>query len=487
MTMTTRQIRTVGTRSRRVVRLLAGAGIFVAACNNFDVQNLNAPTAETLTSSPSRDVLGRAAIGIQTQTTNDRGGIIQQWGIYGREGWNLLGNDPRETGEEIRGPQDPGGRAGGIWSLQYQAIRTINTYLAALANATALTPQESKAALGFAKTLKAWHLHILAIRSGPTGIPIDVDRPISDPPAPLVSMDAAMTAASALFDEAYTDLQAGGSSFPFSFVPGYTGFTTPATFAQFNRALAAKLLVHRATFTNCTACWAQASTAIGQSFITETGLPDALKLGVYFGYTGAAGEQSNPVSEALTSNRYWVHPSIISGAQLQANGEPDLRLTTKTALAPAPRTITSTAGSLTGTYKPVIYNDPVTLAPNLGADVPWIINEELLLLRAEIRWNTGNKAGALSDIDLVRVNAGGLAPTTLTVASSDSAFIDELLYNRLYSLMWAQGTRWIDARRYGRTGLLPIDRPGDVVHPNMLIPSAECDARRLTVPCSIGS
>ena len=60
----------------------------------------------------------------------------------------------------------------------------------------------------------------------------------------------------------------------------------------------------------------------------------------------------------------------------------------------------------------------------------------------------------------------------------------ELLYNRLYSLLWQQGTRWIDARRYGRTGSLPIDRAGDVVHPNMLVPASECDARGLSVPCT---
>ena len=104
--------------------------------NNFDVQNLNAPTAETLTNSPTREVLARTAIGIQTQVSTSIAGIIQQWGIYGREGWNLLGNDPRETGEEIRGPQDPGGRAGGIWGGEYGAIRTINTYESALANAS---------------------------------------------------------------------------------------------------------------------------------------------------------------------------------------------------------------------------------------------------------------------------------------------------------------------------------------------------------------
>ncbi|MEP6492770.1 MAG: hypothetical protein ABJF01_08835 [bacterium] len=456
--------------------------VLLAACNNFDVQNLNAPTAETLTSSPSKEVLARAAVGAQTQTFTSIGGIIQQWGIYGREGWNLLGNDPRETGEEIRGPQDPGGRAGGIWAGEYGAIRSLNTYEAALANASGLTPQEVKAGLGFAETLEAWHFHLLAIRSGPTGIPIDVDHDISAPPAALVSMADAMAAASALYDQGLADLQAGGATFPFSFVGGYTGFTTPATFVKFNRALAAKLLVHRATFAACAACWAQAATAIAASFITTTGLPDALSTGVYFGFTSAAGESANPITEALTSNRYFLHPSLVTGAQLRANGQPDLRLSTKGAPAPAPRTL----NELTGTYKPVMYNLPVSLAPNLDADIPWITNEELILLRAEVRWNTADKAGAISDLNLVRVNAGGLAPTTLTAASADSAFITELLYNRLYSLMWTQGTRWIDARRYGRLATLPIDRTGDVVHANMLIPSAECDARGLAVPCKIG-
>ena len=53
-------------------------------------------------------------------------------------------------------------------------------------------------------------------------------------------MTVAMNAAATLMDEANTDLLAGGAAFPFTVAPGYTGFTTPATFARFNRALAAK-------------------------------------------------------------------------------------------------------------------------------------------------------------------------------------------------------------------------------------------------------
>lgn len=471
----------------RTWRGIAGLGaavlgaVMLSACADFDVRNTNAPTEDALTGSPTRATLSRAATGVQIQAFNDLATELEFYSIYGREGYNLLGNDPRETGEQIRGPQDPGGRSGGAWLGKYQGIRTINTYLTALPNASDLSPAEQRASAGFAKTVKAWHIHKLAIRSGPTGIPIDVDRPITAEPAPFVSFSAAMEAASALLNEALADLQAGGTAFPFSFVPGYTGFTTPTTYARFNRALAAKVLVHRATFANCTSCWAEASTAMDASFVTTDGLPGSLPIGVYYGYTGAAGELSNPVTEAITSNRYWVHPSIISGAQLRAGGQPDLRLTTKTLAAPAPRSL----NELTATHKPVLYNNPTNLTQaRTSSHIPWIHNEELLLLRAEIRWNTGNRLGAISDLNLVRQHAGGLPPTTLTPLSSDAEFVTELLYNRLYSLFWMQGTRWIDARRYNRLAALPRDRAGDVVHTHMLVPASECDARRLPVPCS---
>ena len=57
------------------------------------------------------------------------------------------------------------------------------------------------------------------------------------------------------------------------------------------------------------------------------------------------------------------------------------------------------------------------------------------------------------------------------------------MYERLYSLLWEQGTRWVDARRFGKTSTLPLDRAGDQIFPNMLVLAAECDARGLAVPC----
>lgn len=461
--------------------LVAAVALTAVACD-LDIVDTNAPTVESLTNSPSREVLARAATGIFAQTYISIGTEIQFYALYGREGYNLLGNDPRETNEQIRGPQDPSGRNSGNWLGPYSAIRTINAYLTALETASGLTDAEIRASEGMAKTFKAWHLHRLAVRTGELGIPIDVDRPISGEPATFVSFSDAMATVSALLDEAMADLQAAGTvSFPFSVGPGLADFDTPADFIAFNRALAAKVLVHRATFVDCATCWDEAATALDASFVTDAGLPDALEQGAYYAYSSAAGEPANPVSEPLSSDRFWVHPSIVSGAQVDGSGTPDLRLTQK--VLDSGRSIT--LDDLTGTHKPVLYNSSSNPAsPDLGADIPWIHNEELLLLRAEIRWNTGDPAGAVADLDLIRQHAGGLPASGLTAASSDDAFVTELLYNRLYSLLWEQGTRWIDARRYDRRDTLPLDRSGDRVFESMIVPADECAARSLTPPCA---
>lgn len=470
------------TMTRRLWSLgLTGTLAVLAGCEqNFDIINTNAPTAEALT---GRLALARAATGIFSQANTDVGGQIQQWGIYGREGWNLLGNDPRETGEEIRGPQDPGGRAGGEWTGKFQAIRTIHAYLAAVATAADLSTAEKAASRGFAKTFKAYHMYKLALRTGSLGIPIDVDRPINADPAPFVTQANAWAAVVALLDEAKTDLLAGGSAFPFTVAPGYTGFTSPANFVKVNRAIYAKVQVERALLAGCGApCFTSALTGLNESFLTTAGLPGSLTTGAYFYYDLGSNEPKNPISETLTSNRYWVHPSLEALVQTRQDGSPDLRWVNKVRRVTPERTL----NSLTSDLKPIMYNinTPTSSAPDLGADIPLIKNEELILLRAEANLGLGNKQLALDDINLIRQHAGGLQPSTLTAASTTAQIVTELLYNRLFSLLWEQGTRWVDARKYNRIDQLPIDRAGDVVHPQMLVPAAECDARRLPVPCA---
>ena len=167
-------------------------------------------------------------------------------------------------------------------------------------------------------------------------------------------------------------------------------------------------------------------------------------------------------------------------AQKQADGvTPDKRATSKTLPTPP-----LAYANVTGTLKWNIYKSPE------DGD-PIIRNEELSLLRAEARWFSGDKTGALQDIDYVRTTSGGLQPAAsigLTIASPDLGFVDELLYNRRYSLMWEGAHRWIDVRRFDRITDLPLDDPmNDVRNVRYPIPLNECNARPNEPACSLGS
>src|SRR4029077_14238712 len=93
-------------------------------------------------------------------------------------------------------------------------------------------------------------------------------------PAPWVSEDSVYGYIIGLLNSAATDLTAAGSTaFPFSIPPGLADFATPAAFIQFNRALAAKANVLRATALNgCggtpAACYTAALTALGQTLLS---------------------------------------------------------------------------------------------------------------------------------------------------------------------------------------------------------------------------
>ena len=470
------------TTTRVLTTLGLGALVFTAACSDahYNILNTNAPTVEQLTGAPTKAILARAALGVAAQLNADLGGEISFYAIFGREGYNLNGNDPRLTQEMLKGPLEAGGFGGGNMQGKFIALRTLNTYLAGIDKAPDLTAAEKAASKGYAQTLKAIHFHRLIVRNGVLGTPIRVDAGLDEAPAPFVSQANTYAYLVALLDSAKANLLAGGAAFPFAAPSGFEIANTPANFLKFNRALMAKILVNRATLANAgNSAYTAALTALGESFINPTG---SLGDGVFYAFSTASGEPNNPISEGLGTRRYYVHPSILTGAQLKGNGQPDNRMTSKSALATGAGA-NNTTGNLTGTHKPTVFNTPAGAA-DLGADIAIIRNEELILLRAEANWFAGSKQAAIDDINLIRATAGGLGATSVTTASSNDQFITALMYERLYSLLWEQGTRWVDARRFGKTSTLPIDRAGDQIFPNMLILAAEFDARGLSVPCT---
>ena len=306
---------------------------------------------------------------------------------------------------------------------------------------------------GFVQTIAAMEL-LRQIKIRDT-IGIVVDIP-ADPHSlgTVVGKDAALARIADMLDSARTHLQAGGTAFPFVLTSGFAGFNTPATFTLVNRGIRARVDVYRRQ-------WAQALTDIAASFVdtSSTSLATLAK-GAYNVWSTASGDSPNPLFDP-TPTALYVHPSITTGAQKRADGSNDLRLTRKT----APGTVRSLQG-VTGTTKFTIYasqNDPT----------PILKNEELILLRAEANFQLGNRNAALADVNFIRVNSGGLAPLP---AGFSGDLLTEILYNRTYSLLFEQGTRWVDARRYGRLAQLPKlnSSIAELIFPWVMFPDAEC-------------
>jgi hypothetical protein len=425
------------------------------ACSLDQSTNPNSP--DPIGANPTRVEVGVAAAGVLIAFRTDFADIPLDIGIMGREVLRFDGSDPRFTGELLEGPLDPGGDAfgGDHWADEYASIRQGNLILAVLPTASELSDVERAATSGYVKTLQALNYLLILNTHTQDSIPIVTDTSVTAPPAPFQTHAAAFDHVVSLLEQAKTDLQAGGAAFPFALPPGFTGFNTPANFLTFNRALLARVEVYRGNY-------AGALTALSESFINPL-LP--LQLGAYMDYGTGAGDLANPLSIDPQQGENFAHPSLETGAQLQVDGLTlDQRFVDKIVKRPP-----LTNNDLTSDLGWIRYPSP-------GTPIPIIKNEELILLRAEANIGLSNLGAALPDINVVRQRSGNLPP--LADLGTPDAAITELLYNRLYSLMFEGGNRWIDARRYGRLNTLPVDRPDDLVFSTLPIPSDETNPRQ---------
>jgi starch-binding outer membrane protein, SusD/RagB family len=456
------------------------SAVALASCANFDVTNPNQPTLDDLLANPTRAKLSAAATGLFSHSRNEITSFIWRLGSMGREGINLAGNNQPDYQEPYFGPLSPSGFGGALWQSRYGLIRDANTYLDALAKTTDLSAGEKAVSQAMAETLKALAFMYVIETRAKLGAPVDVGHAIDAAPAPFVTEDSVYGYALGLLNDASSKLQANAATgFPFPTPPGYAGFDSPSTFREFVNALIAKANVLRATAGCGTPCYNAALTALNSTFIDASD-PSQLQTGVYFDFSSSPNDQVNDLSEPLDGVRYFAD-SLILYQEAQRNGTTiDLRLTSKTAPATASSPQSIGGVDITGTLKFTRY------FTNSQADaahpIPIIKNEELILLRAEARYLTGNTGGGLSDLNYVRVNSGGLAP--YGSFASNAAFINALLYEREFSLLWEQGTTWIDARRFNLLPTIPLGVSGGAVPTVMPIPAAECAARGKSGSCT---
>ncbi|HTR21828.1 MAG TPA: RagB/SusD family nutrient uptake outer membrane protein, partial [Gemmatimonadales bacterium] len=426
-------------------RSVSTVALLVLGACSFDIVNTNNPTQDDLINNPTKGKLSAAATGLFSSSRNGIQGLIWRLGSMGREGINLTGNNQPDYQEPFYGPVQAGGSFGGTqWGDRYAVIRSANIYLDALKNDKDLTAEEIAASRGFARTIKALQFMYLTETRGFLGAAVEVDRELSAGPAPWVTEDQVWGYIVAQLDSGLADLAAAGDTtpFPFPIPPGYTLFADPPSYIQFNRALAAKANVFRATAQNgCggnpTTCYDAALTALDSSFLNTA--VSAFPLGAYYDFSTASGDQTNGLSDGFDSPSFFAMQGNVDSAETQSNGtDLDQRLLNKVmAVPPGDSVVYGGIPEIPGNLKFTIYL--TNLEPDAGHPIPIIKDEELILLRAEAEWFTGDKAGALTDIDNIRVNSGGLNPTSLTTGSSDAAFVAELLYNRRYSLLWEQG------------------------------------------------
>lgn len=442
-------------RSTALPATLALAAV-LGGCSEVVVPNYNAPSTDQLIKSPTAATVNTTATGLLVGIRGSVGTWATGLGVLGREIYNLDTAEPRNVNAYLVGPLEPGGF--GVdqgWTATYRNLRTAVTVLDAVERVPDYTPAQKAAVRGFVKTVMAQdYVNLLRVRDT-FGIVLEVNP---DPTVlgAFVSREDGYARAAALFEEGKADLAAGGAAFPFKLTSGFAGFDTPVTFLKVNRGLKARMDVYRGR-------WDDALASLGESFLsTASTSTAALAAGAYHVYSTSSGDATNPLFDAGPRSLVAV-PDFLTNAQLRGDGSPDLRASSKARVMP------------TGlTTQGVSSNVRITVYASNVAPVPWIKNEELILLRAEAYNGLGNRPAAISDLNFVRVNSGGLAPLPAGYAGD---LVDEILYNRRYSLFHEYGHRWVDSRRYGRLAQLPKALPSHRVFPLVPIPIDECNQR----------
>ncbi|WPB78643.1 RagB/SusD family nutrient uptake outer membrane protein [Archangium violaceum] len=457
-------------KNMKKVALALCATMGLGGCGDLTVPDLNNPSLESFQETPTRTAVINAStgllIGTRTGMTNQNG-YVALMGVLGRESLVLDSADPRYVGEMLAGPALNGGSpafGGNFWDNPYANIRNANTLLNALAKVEGVTEAEKNAIRGFAKTIQALDFLVIVNTRDTNGAPIDVNRPFGSALAPIESKEKVLAHIATLLDEAKAHLEAGGTAFPFPMGSGFRDFEprtdgkvidiTVPNFIKANRAIKARVDVYRER-------WEEALVDLDESFLD---IRAPLDLGVFHAY----GTGSGDVKNTLNGPNIFANPILLEDAK-QPDGSLDARVERKVKNSENP-------GELPGVIEK--YSKAFAQYTADTASIPIIRNEELILLRAEANIRLERYEAAMDDINFIREESGGQAEIP-EVLEGELA-INELLYQRRFSLLMEGGHRWIDMRRYGKLDALKREDPPGMsfnVHPRFPIPTTEMIGR----------
>lgn len=431
------------------------------ACNPLElevVEDPNNPSVASISNNATKEQIQFLLTGLESRHRGYVVNVSQAWNTFGREIWYLNASDPRfQTdwlGQAGRVPDRAyfgfGATGGGSWAAPYQAIKQADVLIDAANGSSLLTQQEAKAISGFAKMIQGFQFMIPANFVYENGIRVDVKDPLN--PGPYVPYADALNHIQGVLASADQDFSAAGTgNFPMKLTPGFNGFNTISSLKQVNSAILARLNAYRKD-------WQGVLTALNGSFMDLNG---DLKRGPAHPYTGPP-DAFNPLfylPNAAVTTIVVVHPSVLADAT-----PGDLRVSEKFFQRTNPVVVTTDATPLAGTHQDARW------ASNTSP-IPFIRNEELILLKAEAHANLNQFSEAVAAINIIR-NAAGIG--AYSGATAQSALIDEILYQRRYSL-WAEpwGHRWIDARRYNKLNEISTEFDKGTIFKQFPHPQAE--------------
>jgi hypothetical protein len=445
----THKLRNMKYYHKNIITVIIFSLMFFSSCRVEPINDPNNPGIGGISANPTPGEIQNVVTGIESGMRDNMNFYFDDGGVIGREYYRFSGSDPRFTSELL-------GKGTAIldnntfyltnpYAARYRVVKNINILLDGLENTTSASIDNVDRTLGkaYANTVKAHEFLIVLNLEYDNGIRVDVANPSAL--GPFLTRAQSIDDISNLLNTAYTDLTANGAvTFPF-----FTNLfsNVAGEFAEFNRALAARVAVYKAD-------WAGALTALDNSFFDING---DLNEGVFYNYSATGGDQLNPMFFPRNSSgeARVTHPSFVADAE-----------TGDTRLSKAPvRASSLTQDGLTSNFDFFVYKSNID-------GIPIIRNEELLLIYAEAKAQLGgaaNLADAVTALNKIR-DAAGLPD--YSGALTQTAIINEMLDQRRYSL-FGEGHRWIDMRRYDRLTTLPIDRVGDDVWVQFPRPATE--------------
>ncbi len=420
------------------------------SCQKFDYSNFNNPAIDEDTVNANKSVLQSLVTGTEASSRTYLPYYIDDVGVAGREHIRYSGSEPRYLSDLLgAGSSTLNNNTFYVtnpWGYCYATIRTANTLISAARNSTFITDGERLGYYAYAKTMQAYQL-LMCLNLMDT-IRIDVENPLNL--GPLVGREEGLAYILSFLDDAANELKDPSCSFSFLTTISSRGpvsvasIETPADFLLVNRALAARVATYSKN-------WTLTLTDLDQSFLNRAG---DFYAGVYHVFSNGSHDITNPLyfPRNATGELRGVEPHYATDIL------PEDDRINKAPLRDIPYS-----------QKDLTSDRDVFIYPTNTSPVAIIRNEELILLAAEAEINLGQTASAISDLNIIRT-AHGL--TEYTGATDQTSLINELLYERRYSLAF-EGHRWVDLRRYNMLNILPLDRPDDHIWTNFPIPLSE--------------